>query len=174
MAGRARNQRPTRAPALAAAGQSRVIESLPPLADRIVAANRALLSGPLSRLFWLKLTVISVFCLGLVMSWRLWIGPRSFPTAPVSDLLPASLYPADLLLFAGLFAASGAIVVAAKPRSANSSSAAARMASRRSALRVARVPGVERRLPARSADSDAGGLVLGFAALAICRIHQYD
>jgi hypothetical protein len=70
----------------------------------------------LSRVFWLKLTVTSVLCLGIAMSWRLWIGPRTFPAAPVSHLLPASPYPADVLLFAGLFVAAGAIVVSAKPQ----------------------------------------------------------
>jgi hypothetical protein len=116
MTRRARDPRPTCAPALATAGQARVIALLPWFADRLVTANRALLSGPLSRLLWLKLTVTSVFCLGIAMSWRLWIGSRSFPAAPVSDLLPALPHPADVLLFAGLFVAAGAILFSPKPQ----------------------------------------------------------
>src|SRR5262249_21312006 len=89
--------------------------SLPFAAD-LVAASRHVLSGAMSRLLWLKLTVVSAFCLGLAMSWRLWIGPREFPTAPVSDLLASSLYPVDVVLFAALFAAAGGIIVSAKPQ----------------------------------------------------------
>jgi hypothetical protein len=42
-----------------------------------------------SRLFWLKSTVLLAFCAGLSMSRALWIGPRSYPPAPVSSLFPA-------------------------------------------------------------------------------------
>jgi hypothetical protein len=42
-----------------------------------------------SRLFWLKSTVLLAFCVGLSMSRALWIGPRSYPSAPVSSLFPA-------------------------------------------------------------------------------------
>jgi len=102
-------------PPPAAAGQLPGIRPLLPF-GAIVAASRQALSGPMRRLSWLKLTVVSVFCLGLAMSWRLWIGPRSFPTAPVSDLLPSSLYPVDVVLFAVLFAVAAGIIVSAKPQ----------------------------------------------------------
>jgi hypothetical protein len=42
-----------------------------------------------SRLFWLKSTVLLAFGVGLSMSRALWIGPRSYPRAPVSSLFPA-------------------------------------------------------------------------------------
>jgi hypothetical protein len=42
-----------------------------------------------SRLFWLKSTVLLAFCVGLSMSRALWVGPRSYPPAPVSSLFPA-------------------------------------------------------------------------------------
>jgi len=54
-----------------------------------------------SRLFWLKTTVLSAFCIGLAMSSPLWIGPRSFPLAPVALMLPAI----DGLVARGLYAA---------------------------------------------------------------------
>ena len=82
----------------------------------LVAANRRLLFGVASTAFWLKTTIVVAFSVGLMMSSRLWIGPRSYPTAPVSDLLQFSIAPADLLLFAALFALAAAILVAAKPQ----------------------------------------------------------
>src|SRR5215831_6004581 len=101
---------------LASAGPLPVTWPSLPFAADLVAASRHVLSGAMSRLLWLKLTVVSAFCLGLAMSWRLWIGPREFPTAPVSDLLASSLYPVDVVLFAALFAAAGGIIVSAKPQ----------------------------------------------------------
>ena len=52
------------------------------------------------RLFWLKATVISAFCIGLSMSRALWIGPRSYPLAPVSSMLPAVADAVALALYA--------------------------------------------------------------------------
>src|SRR5262249_26069368 len=42
--------------------------------------------------------------------------PRTYPLAPVSTLLPSSIYPLDLLLFAALFALIVASLVAARPQ----------------------------------------------------------
>ena len=43
--------------------------------------NRRFLFGAASRVFWLKAMIVLVFCVGLVMSSRLWIGPRTFRLA---------------------------------------------------------------------------------------------
>lgn len=68
-----------------------------------------------SRLFWLKNTVILVFCIGLWMSSALWIGPRSFPLAPVSSLFPVIGDAVALDLYVALFALAAVALVAPKP-----------------------------------------------------------
>ena len=83
---------------------------------RIVAASRRLLSGQVGRIFWLKATATVAFCIGMAVSSPLWIGPRSYPLAPVSGLLPSLAHPFDYFLFAALFSLSGAIVIAPKPQ----------------------------------------------------------
>jgi hypothetical protein len=80
------------------------------------AADRRFLFGPASRIFWLKITVILMFCLGLALSPHLWIGPRSYPLAPVFDFLPQAGHPLDYVLFTAFFALAAAILVAAKPQ----------------------------------------------------------
>jgi hypothetical protein len=82
----------------------------------LIAANRRLLFGAASSLFWLKTIVILAFCLGLAMSPHLWIGPRSYPLAPIFDFLPPAVHPVDDVLFAVLFALAGAILVAPRPQ----------------------------------------------------------
>ncbi len=68
-----------------------------------------------SRLFWLKNTVILVFCIGLWMSSALWIGPRSFPLAPVSSLFPVIGDAVALDLYVALFVLAAVALVAPKP-----------------------------------------------------------
>jgi predicted DCC family thiol-disulfide oxidoreductase YuxK len=92
------------------------IRPLSSLGYRLVAANRQCLFGAASRVFWLKAIVISLFCLGLVLSSHLWIGPRVYPTAPLFDLLPTSIHPVDFVLFVGLFALAPAILLARRPQ----------------------------------------------------------
>jgi len=69
-----------------------------------------------SRIYWLKAIVIVFFCAGLVLSSRLWIGPRVYPVAPLFDWLPASPHPLDLVAFVGLFALAPAILLAPRPQ----------------------------------------------------------
>jgi len=83
---------------------------------RLIAANRRFLFGPASRIFWLKAIAVVAFCLGLAMSPHLWIGPRSYPLAPVSDFLPQVGHPTDYALFAILFALAVAILVWPRPQ----------------------------------------------------------
>jgi predicted DCC family thiol-disulfide oxidoreductase YuxK len=101
---------------LAVVGDLPVIRALLPFGYSLVAANRRFLFGPASRIFWLKVLIILAFCIGLALSSRLWIGPRTYPVAPVLGLLPSSIYPADLLLFGALFALAAAILASAKPQ----------------------------------------------------------
>jgi hypothetical protein len=74
------------------------------------------LSGPMSRIFLLKAVVTVVFCLGLAMSSHLWIGPRSYPFAPVLDFLLQIGPLLEYLLFAILFALAAAMLVSARPQ----------------------------------------------------------
>ena len=69
-----------------------------------------------SRLFWLKTTVVLVFCIGLSMSSALWIGPRSYPLAPVSSMFPVIDNAVALDLYVALFALAAIALVAANPR----------------------------------------------------------
>src|SRR5262249_58586754 len=87
-----------------------------PIGYRFVAANRRFLFGPASRIFSLKVIVVLAVCLGLAMSPHLWIGPRSYPLAPVFDFLPQAGHPVDYVLFAVLFALAAAILVSPRPQ----------------------------------------------------------
>ena len=69
-----------------------------------------------SRLFWLKTAVILAFCIGLLMSSRLWIGPRSYPPAPVFGTLPLIEGVLAYGLFAALFVFAAAALISPKPQ----------------------------------------------------------
>ena len=69
-----------------------------------------------SRLFWLKTAVILAFCIGLAMSSRLWIGPRSYPPAPVFGTLPVVEGVMAYGLFAALFVFAAAALISPKPQ----------------------------------------------------------
>jgi predicted DCC family thiol-disulfide oxidoreductase YuxK/uncharacterized membrane protein YphA (DoxX/SURF4 family) len=101
---------------VAAIGRLPVIRPLLPVGYNIVARNRRFLFGAASRVFWLKAMIVLVFCVGLVMSPRLWIGPRTYPLAPALSFLPSSIYPADLFLYGALFVLASAILVSARPQ----------------------------------------------------------
>ena len=72
--------------------------------------------APAARLTGLKVTVVVGFCLGLVLSAPLWIGPRSYPTAPIIGALPVLDGIAAQILFAALMALAVAILAAPRPR----------------------------------------------------------
>ena len=101
---------------LAVIGRLSVVRPLLPVGYDIVARNRRFLFGVASRVFWLKAMIVLVFCVGLAMSSRLWIGPRTYPPAPALSFLPSSIYPADLFLYGALFVLAGAILVSARPQ----------------------------------------------------------
>ena len=69
-----------------------------------------------SRLFWLKVTVLAAFCIGLAMSWPLWIGRRSYPLTPVSTMIPVIDGVAALGLYAALFVLAAIAAMTSKPK----------------------------------------------------------
>jgi hypothetical protein len=74
-----------------------------------------LVDVPVSRLFWLKTTVVLAFCIGLSMSSALWIGPRSYPPAPVSSMFPLIDDAVALVLYLALFLLAAIALVTPKP-----------------------------------------------------------
>lgn len=56
------------------------------------------------------------FCIGLLMSSRLWIGPRSYPPAPVFGTLPVIEGVMAYGLFAALFVFAAAALISPKPQ----------------------------------------------------------
>ena len=82
----------------------------------LVAANRRFIVGPASRLFWLKVIVITAFCIGLALSPHLWAGPRSFPPIPISNLLPALDGWVAQAMLAALFVLAAPILLSPKPQ----------------------------------------------------------
>jgi hypothetical protein len=95
---------------MSASGESRRFKR------RIGLAFLSLLAKPADRIFCLKIVVVIAFCIGLLMSFRAWIGPRSFPAAPVFGWLPALDDMVAWGLFAALFVLAAAILVASEPR----------------------------------------------------------
>jgi uncharacterized membrane protein YphA (DoxX/SURF4 family) len=79
------------------------------------AGWRNLLWRPADRLFLLKTTVIVAFCAGLLMCPALWIGPRSYPTAPVWSLLPPIEGVVAAALYGGLFLLAALAIVLPRP-----------------------------------------------------------
>ena len=68
------------------------------------------------RLFWLKSTVIAASCIGLSMSSALWIGPRSFPSTPVSSMIPTIDGVVALGLYVALFVSAAVALAVREPR----------------------------------------------------------
>jgi hypothetical protein len=68
-----------------------------------------------SRLFWLKTAVVFAFCIGLSMSSALWVGPRSYPPAPVSSMFSLIDDAVALVLYAALFLLATVALLAPKP-----------------------------------------------------------
>src|SRR3981189_1122905 len=69
-----------------------------------------------SRLFWLKITVLAAFCIGLSMSKPLWIGPRTYPLTPVSTMIPLIDGVTASGLYAALFVLAALAAVTPRPK----------------------------------------------------------
>jgi uncharacterized membrane protein YphA (DoxX/SURF4 family) len=93
-----------------------LIRTLAPPVYGLVSANRRFIAGPASQIFWLKIAVTVFFCIGLVMSARAWIGPRSYPEAPVVSTLPAIDGLLAYGLFAALFGLAALVLVSPRPQ----------------------------------------------------------
>ncbi len=87
-----------------------------PAVYAFVAANRRFLLGPASRLYWLKVTLAIAFAIGLLMSSRLWTGPRSYPFAPVLDVLPSLNTWLATAMYGGQFVLLLGMILSAKPQ----------------------------------------------------------
>lgn len=66
-----------------------IIRQLLPVGYKFIAANRHFIFGPAGRIFWFKIIVVAGLISGLLLSVKLWAGPRFFPLVPVLDNLPA-------------------------------------------------------------------------------------
>jgi hypothetical protein len=82
----------------------------------LLSRRTGLAEASASRAFWLKTTVILAFCTGLSMSPALWIGPRSYPLAPVWSVLPVIDGGVALGLYVTLFALAAIALVAPRPK----------------------------------------------------------
>src|SRR5580704_16399937 len=80
------------------------------------SSQAARVSAVAGRVFWLKTAVILAFCIGLSMSPTLWIGPRSYPLAPVASMLPVIDGVVARGLYVALFVFAAMALVAPKPR----------------------------------------------------------
>ena len=65
-------------------------------------------------LFLLRVTILAAFCIGLLMCPTLWIGPRSYPVAPVLLMLPKLEGVVAEGLYAALFALAALAVAVPK------------------------------------------------------------
>jgi len=68
------------------------------------------------RLFLLRPTILVAFCIGLMMSPGLWVGPRSYPQVPVWSLLPPIEGAVALALYGALFVLAGLAVIIPRAR----------------------------------------------------------
>ena len=88
----------------------------PDIRPQAQAQPSGAMEGTARRLFWLRVTVLGAFCVGLAMCAALWIGPRSYPLAPVSSLLPAIPGVVALGLYASLFVLAAMALLVPTPR----------------------------------------------------------
>lgn len=101
---------------LAHIGKLPVIKSILPIGYNFVAANRKFLFGPAARVYWLKVTVLFAFAIGLVMSAGLWLTSRSYPSVPALNILPSLTYPFDYILYGLLFCFVAASLISYRPQ----------------------------------------------------------
>ncbi len=101
---------------LARAGRFPLVYPVLPVGYRLVAVNRRFLFGPAARIFWLKTSIMLAFLIGLALSPRLWIGPRSFPPTPILAGLPAWPPALSHVLFGGLFVLGLSAIALPRPR----------------------------------------------------------
>jgi uncharacterized membrane protein YphA (DoxX/SURF4 family) len=69
-----------------------------------------------NRVTWLQRIVAASFALELLLSWRLWTGPRTFPKLPLLDILPTLPFVANVMVFALMLVLLAGITVLPRPR----------------------------------------------------------
>lgn len=97
-------------------GRLPAIKQLLLIGYRIIAANRHLIFGPASKIFWLKSVVVGGLIAGILFSFELWTGERLFPKIPVFNnliILPQSV---EMVLLVLLISLSMMILVYPKPQ----------------------------------------------------------
>lgn len=75
---------------IARLGKLPVIRQLMWLSYKFIAANRHSIFGESSQIFWTKIVLILATLSGIVLSSRLWVGNRLFPTVPLVENLSMS------------------------------------------------------------------------------------
>ncbi|MEJ0002248.1 MAG: DCC1-like thiol-disulfide oxidoreductase family protein [bacterium] len=101
---------------LARIGKLPVIRQALEAGYRLISLHRHFLFGRASRIFWLKVVVAAGLCAGLISSFRLWAGARSFPLVPAFRFLPALPPAAATILFGLLLALLLAVIFVPRPR----------------------------------------------------------
>jgi hypothetical protein len=76
----------------------------------------AAVADPGARLKWLRIVIGSGFIAGLLLSPKLWLSSRSYPLAPISDLLSPVPFPLDYVWFVALLALLCAVILGRRPR----------------------------------------------------------
>ncbi|HTE48582.1 MAG TPA: DUF393 domain-containing protein [Candidatus Paceibacterota bacterium] len=97
-------------------GRLPIIKQLLSIGYKFIASNRHFLLGPASRVFYLKIVVVSGLIAGLLLSIKLWADGRFFPLAPVLDNLPVIPQSVETILFALLIGLLAAIIIFPKPQ----------------------------------------------------------
>src|SRR5215217_1885938 len=72
--------------------------------------------GVADRLWWLKISLALALLAGFFLSARLWIGPRSYPLAPISERLPVISSTVEWIWFVSLLLLLTAIAMMRRPR----------------------------------------------------------
>jgi predicted DCC family thiol-disulfide oxidoreductase YuxK len=97
-------------------GKLPFVKPLLPLGYRLISANRRFLFGPTSKIFWLKVTTLGAFIVGLCMSAKLWLSSRTYPLTPIFSHLPTINHPWDSVIFVGLILSALTAIFSPKPK----------------------------------------------------------
>lgn len=100
-------------------GRLPFVKPLLPIGYGIISRNRRFLFGLASRIFWLKVTVLLGFLVGLILSRNLWLSSRSYPFVPLVPILqriPLISFPLDWFLFASLLVFGVISLVSSRPQ----------------------------------------------------------
>jgi uncharacterized membrane protein YphA (DoxX/SURF4 family) len=68
------------------------------------------------RIAWLRVSVAGSFLLEMVLSWRLWSSPRTFPKLPLFGIFPATPLYLDISIFIVLLGLLVVIIFHSRPR----------------------------------------------------------